>query len=645
MCCESACDGACDHCVSVLTGREDGLCGPAHDNTPCDDGDACTRTASCQTGSCIGTDPIQCTALDLCHDPGVCDTATGNCSNPAKADNATCDDNNPCSQTDICVAGFCLGTRPKLCTPLDQCHVMGVCEAATGECTNPIKPDGAYCSDQNQCTARDSCQGGVCIGATTKTCEPMDQCHDPGVCNPATGACTNPTKADGAPCDDGLFCTIDDSCTGGACRGAFRTCTLGTSCKSGACDEERKECSGEAFPDNSVCNDGNACTQGDKCTAGACAGVSYSCEDGNACTADQCNGDGTCSRAFSPASCDDGNPCTHSDRCDPAGGCVGVSYSCDDGNTCSRMLNTSACNDGNACTTVDVCEQGVCRGTTPVVCTRSDSCHDVGLCDPATGVCSDPPKPEATPCDDGKFCTVNDVCMFGVCTGVARTCAPGVSCNDGTCDEANHHCTGSVVVLDGTPCNDGSYCTRDDVCMGGVCTGTTYDCSNANSCTDVYCNGAGGCTRSSNRASCNDGNSCTVADICFGGQCRGVDYSCSDDNPCTTDVCDGNGSCSHSNNTAPCEDGDICTGGDHCVDGACVSGTTDVCVDSGPGSDSGPATTDSGSAEGGDPVSSPHKEGCGCNAANDTPFGSLALGTLCLSLSRIRRRSRSTTVA
>jgi hypothetical protein len=651
VCCESACDGACDHCVQALTGLEDGLCGLAYDSTPCDDGDACTQTASCEAGGCVGADPIQCTALDQCHDPGTCDPATGNCSNPDRADNSVCDDNNPCTQTDLCVAGFCLGTRPKLCTPLDDCHVMGSCEASTGECTNPLKADGAFCNDTNLCTERDSCQGGACVGAATKTCLALDQCHDPGTCSPATGQCSNPVKADGAPCDDRLFCTINDACSGGTCRGAFRLCTAGISCKSGACDEELKECSGQAFADNSACDDGNPCTQSDKCAAGACGGTAYSCDDADPCTADICNGDGTCDRGFTPASCDDGASCTHSDRCQPGGGCAGVSYVCDDGNpctddacngdgTCSRVFNTSSCDDGNACTIVDVCEHGVCRGTTPLTCTASGPCHDVGLCDPTTGICANPTQPDDTACDDGKFCTINDLCTAGICNGSARTCTQGVSCRDGTCDEAGDRCTGTTAVLDGTPCNDGSYCTSNDICTAGACSGTAYSCDDANPCTDDICNGTGGCTRSNNRASCSDGNSCSVADLCFGGQCRGADYSCSDGNLCTTDICDGNGSCSRSNNSAACDDGNICTGGDHCVDGACVSGTVNACVDSGPPPDGGPQSGDVGHVDDGDPVELPHKEGCRCDADGDSPSLSAGLLALVGVLIRSRRRAR-----
>jgi len=45
--------------------------------------------------------PIECTALDSCHEVGVCSTTTGQCSNPTKADGASCSDGDLCTQVDV----------------------------------------------------------------------------------------------------------------------------------------------------------------------------------------------------------------------------------------------------------------------------------------------------------------------------------------------------------------------------------------------------------------------------------------------------------------------------------------------------------------------------------------------------------------
>ncbi|APR88448.1 Thiamin-phosphate pyrophosphorylase [Minicystis rosea] len=128
------------------------------DGAACDDGDACTQMDTCQAGVCTGGNPVVCVASDPCHDVGTCDSATGQCSNPAKADGAACDDGDACSQTDSCVSGVCVGGDAKSCPAIDECHVVGTCDEATGDCSAPAKADGEACSIG-------TCQGGVCTAA------------------------------------------------------------------------------------------------------------------------------------------------------------------------------------------------------------------------------------------------------------------------------------------------------------------------------------------------------------------------------------------------------------------------------------------------------------------------------------------------
>src|SRR5206468_1614367 len=107
--------------------------------------------------------------------------------NPAKLNGAPCDDGNACTRTDACQAGACVGGNPVVCTAADQCHIAGVCNAASGVCTNPAKLDGAPCDDGNACTRTDTCEAGACVGGNPVVCTAADQCHTAGACNPATG--------------------------------------------------------------------------------------------------------------------------------------------------------------------------------------------------------------------------------------------------------------------------------------------------------------------------------------------------------------------------------------------------------------------------------------------------------------------------
>jgi streptogramin lyase len=115
-------------------------------------------------GTCIGGNPVTCTASDPCHVAGVCDPVTGTCSNPAAPDGTACSDGNGCTQTDTCQAGTCTGGNPVVCVASDQCHLAGACNPGSGTCTNPPAPNGTACNDGNTCTTGDACQAGTCAG-------------------------------------------------------------------------------------------------------------------------------------------------------------------------------------------------------------------------------------------------------------------------------------------------------------------------------------------------------------------------------------------------------------------------------------------------------------------------------------------------
>jgi len=91
-----------------------------------------------------------------------------------------------------------------------------------------------------------------------------------------------------------------------------------------------------------------------------------------------------------------------------------------------ELLNGTACDDGDACTQTDTCQGGGCVGTNPVVCAASDQCHDAGICDPLTGLCSDPESPDGAACDDDLFCNGADTCQGGTCGVHSGDPCPGL---------------------------------------------------------------------------------------------------------------------------------------------------------------------------------------------------------------------------
>jgi RHS repeat-associated protein len=149
-----------------------GPCQGVANGTPCNDGNACTQTDTCQSGACVGGNPVTCQASDSCHVAGTCNSTTGTCSNPAAANGTTCNDGNACTQTDACQAGVCTGANPVTCTASDACHTAGTCDPTTGACSNPVAANGTTCDDGNACTQNDVCTGGTCAG-TPAGCGPQ----------------------------------------------------------------------------------------------------------------------------------------------------------------------------------------------------------------------------------------------------------------------------------------------------------------------------------------------------------------------------------------------------------------------------------------------------------------------------------------
>src|SRR5581483_11094111 len=165
------------------------------DGTACDDGNACTTLDTCVQGTCVGAtvaDGTACDDANACTDSDVC--VRGTCRGSTVADGTSCSDGNACTQTDTCQAGACVGGDPVTCSAADPCHTAGVCDPATGVCSNPAAPDGAGCNDGNGCTVNDTCAGGACTSGPPIVCVALDACHDVGVCDPAVGACSNPPR-------------------------------------------------------------------------------------------------------------------------------------------------------------------------------------------------------------------------------------------------------------------------------------------------------------------------------------------------------------------------------------------------------------------------------------------------------------------
>jgi hypothetical protein len=272
-----------------------------------------------------------------------------------------------------------------------------------------------------------------------------------------------------------------------------------------------------------------ACT-----TAADCDAVNDTCNTG-ACV------NGTCEKA--PANeygaCDDGLFCTENDTC-IEGTCSGGAPkfcpsqdACHIG-VCDEMLQTckniagnegAQCDDGDACTYIGACNSGVCTKGKAIDCSALNSICTQGVCDPVMG-CVAMPVNEGLSCNDNLYCTINDKCTSGQCTGDANTCtAPGDVCMVGACDEGTDKCV-AVPGNDGAACDDGSLCTAGETCAAGKCVGGMpandgAACDDADGCTSGTTCAAGACTNPQGQIV-----QCTNNDMCCPAGCGGNDSDC-----------------------------------------------------------------------------------------------------------------------
>lgn len=571
-------NGACDDdnvCTQDHCDAQAGCSYSNLDNNACDDGDACTFDDKCLGGLCTAQ-PLVCNDGNPCT-TDLCDQQTG-CVYSYNEEN--CTDSDPCTYGDRCYMGECHpGPQSdcdddNVCTD-DYCDEQTVCRHV---------PNAAECTDYNECTLGDHCDGGYCVPMGSIDCDDNNPCTT-DACDSA-GGCIHSNNTES--CTDGSLCTENDYCLGGQCHaGTPKDCNDNNVCTDDYCDPNV----GCLHVNNTAsCNDGDPCTVTDKCNLGQCVGTgALNCDDGKVCTTDTCVPKSGCLWTNNANPCSDGSECTLGDTCG-GGVCIpGTALNCDDGNVCTAdscvpatgclhdSLSGSSCSDNNLCTKSDKCQAGICVPGTLDTCDdgkqcTADSCSSTLGCIHENIVGS---------CNDGNACTVGDSCVADTCVAGSQQLAcddgdpcTGDSCNASTgCKHAN---------LTGNSCDDLNACTDDDVCQAGVCVaGFVKDCSDGNVCTDDKCDVVSGCYYTANTASCEDGSKCTEGDKCSAKTCKaGSVVVCNDNNVCTSDACVPETGCVFTKLTGTsCTDNSECTVGDKCSNGTCAPGTTLDCND------------------------------------------------------------------
>jgi MYXO-CTERM domain-containing protein len=297
VCCDRACDGACEACGS-------GTCAP----TP---GDTASPTCA----------------------PYLCSASEGDCLD-------SCESSDDCIETHYCNDGECDErlSNGKACTASRDC-ASGACVDDQCQGTSAIGED---CSSDTDCESEHCTDGVCCDDACTGQCEACSVKGSVGTCSPVTG---NP-RGQRPDCDGG-----DGPCAG-TCDGRQRNrCTFpdssepcGASCAEGEqtqsfCDgeggclaSEPRSCRGYDCADERVCR--TSCQLHADCAAGFTCSTQGTCEarsvcvdesqsmapDGELedCGAFRCGPDGTfLSECESVDDCSGENVCDRDGRCAP----------------------------------------------------------------------------------------------------------------------------------------------------------------------------------------------------------------------------------------------------------------------------------------------------------------------------------------
>lgn len=320
-------------CKQTVCNPTSGACEAksAPDNQLCDDDDPCTQPGSCKSGSCVQSPSSQCGCLSDADCP---------------------DDNNQCNGERFCntltkkceVNPFTVVTCPD---GDDTACIRNTCNPASGQCAMQSVNEGKLCEADGTACTQDACSKGSCVlGTNLCSCTSDMDCL---------------ASEDGNLCNGTLFC--DKSVEPATCKvnpATVKSCPTAnnTACFAEVCEPKTGQCQGVNKPDNTLCDDGVSCTLADTCQSGQCTAGTNLC----GCTADadcfdpdndKCTGVPYCDKSSAPFVCKT-NPATVVDC--PAGGLGCAQNTCNSHTgTCAPAPNAGACDDSNPCT-IDACD-------------------------------------------------------------------------------------------------------------------------------------------------------------------------------------------------------------------------------------------------------------------------------------------------
>jgi hypothetical protein len=456
---------------------------------------------TCSGGECVSARSPEDTLPRFGTDAGpviVCET------------DAECDDGLGCT-ADECTSARCVSTpNDALCTdgPDGACNVTtgcqySVCEVGVtchaGPCETP-RCIGTTCDPVSMCAPDEVCCGGACM-----TCDDGNACTDDG-CDGT--ACTHAPR-DGQPCEDGLYCTGAEVCTGSSCANAPDRCPGLT------CDEDEARCLD--------CTDDSQCM--DEVTPGLCTGVSGApvcstmgmrtittrtgrCVDG-ACAADPPTMSmESCVRPTDGTMCNDSMFCNGPDQCTGGTCTAGTTNPCVAPTICNEMTDSciTPMMDGgprDGCVTgPEICDNGINDNCHPAIdcadpsCIGMSNCMDAGMgdgCVVSMEICDNFADDDCDGLEDcfDSNCTSDPACFDA---GMDDGCVVSMEICDNFADD---DCDGLEDCFDpGCASDPACFDAGADGCVDGaeICdNGINDDCNPAIDCADPMCFGTSEC--------------------------------------------------------------------------------------------------------------------------------------------------------
>jgi MYXO-CTERM domain-containing protein len=268
---DAQCGGICKQCSGNVCGNKaQGAACP--DANPCNGDEVCDGKGACVAGMAPPCDDKNPCTTDSC-------TVAMGCMHTNVMPGTSCADADVCNGMEVCDAnGACMAGKALDCNDADPC-TLDMCDAAKG-CSNPQAPPGTSCSDGDACNGAETCDAnGMCAPGMMLDCDDKNPCTTDS-CDPM-GGCKHADAMDGTPCADADKCNGDEVCAAGQCApGMPLDCDDKNACTVDGCDP-MTGCTNANAMQGAMCDDGDPCTMNDTCDGmGKCVPGAGGCGTG-----------------------------------------------------------------------------------------------------------------------------------------------------------------------------------------------------------------------------------------------------------------------------------------------------------------------------------------------------------------------------